>query len=182
MNTCLPSDFIFTSAFGEIDQQLGWLRWLNGLDGCPSGNTPVTGTMSFLCQCLLDKKTFSLGLVRCRQYWRRIPSLLNYHRLIHPLQQTLVPGISFQSEVVTLIGFVGTTVALNFNSVVPDCYTGPGNSLANVAMNGTCLPSDAIFVSRLKDRSYNWDGCGGLIGLDGCPSSNTPVAAQCQFR
>ena len=76
-----------------------------------------------------------------------------------------------------LSGFAGTTVSLNFNSVVPECFTGPGDLVIDaVAMNGTCLPSDFIFTSAFGeiDQPY-WDGCFGDIEMDGCPSGDTPA-------
>ena len=89
-------------------------------------------------------------------------------------------GDSYEDEetvALDLSGFAGTTVNLNFNSVVPECFTGPGQvHFANIAMNGICLPSDVIFSSDFGDISQPfWNGCGGFIELDGCPADNTPV-------
>ena len=82
-----------------------------------------------------------------------------------------------ESVALDLSGFAGTTVALNFDWVVPECFTGPGHlEFTNIAMNGTCLPSDFIFTSAFGDLSQPyWDGCVGNITMDGCPSDIAPA-------
>ncbi len=183
--TCLPSDFIFTSAFGDINSS-SWSGCSGsiGMDGCPSGDTPVTGTMSVSVPVPLGQEnilTFNLDwFVDNGGDESRLLSITTGGVSSTLYSKEFAPGGDpFGIEVVTLdlSGFAGTTVALNFNSVVPECYTGPGDIfLGSVAMNGTCLPSDFIFTSAFGDiNSSSWSGCSGSIGMDGCPSGDTPV-------
>ena len=181
-------DFIFTSAFGDINpSSWGGCSGNIGMDGCPSGDTPVTGTMSVSVPVPLGQEnilTFNLewfvdnwgGESRLFSITTGWVSSTLYSKSFAPFAQG---GDAFGSEVVTLdlSGFAGTTVALNFNSVVPECYSGPGDlSIYNVSMNGTCLPSDFIFTSAFGDiNPSSWGGCSGIVGMDGCPSGDTPV-------
>ena len=184
--TCLPSGFTFTSTGGEINSS-SWYGCVGyiGLDGCPADNTPVTGTMSVSVPVPLGQEnvfTFDLNGF--------VDNVFGTESRLFSITTGSVSSTLYSKEIAAgdfygggetvaldLSGFAGTTVTLNFNSVVSECYPGPGGlEIANAAMNGTCLPSGFTFTSTGGEiNSSSWYGCVGYIGLDGCPADNTPV-------
>ena len=105
---------------------------------------------------------------------------------VNPLQQMFTPGqggAGGETVTLDLSGFAGTTVALNFNSVVPNATRDLVTSIYNVSMNGTCLPSDFIFTSAFGDiNPSSWGGCVASLEWMVVHLATRLLQVQCQFQ